>query len=62
MEEERTYQKISVNSYQTEITEELLSHYPKEVQKDFWEIVMSVPFVKNLISPNRERAKDGRGG
>lgn len=58
MEEERTYQKIPVNSYQTEITEELLSHYPKEVQKDFWEIVMSVPFVKNLISPNRERAKD----
>lgn len=58
MEEEKKYQEIPVNSYQTEITEELLSHYPKEVQKDFLEIVMTVPFVKNLISPTRERAKD----
>lgn len=49
---------IPVNSYQSAITEELLSHYPKEVQKDFWDIVMTVPFVKNLISPSRERAKD----
>ena len=58
MEEEKKFREIPVNSYQTEITEELLSHYPKEVQKDFWEIVMTVPFVKNLISPNREKAKD----
>jgi hypothetical protein len=58
MEEKREFQYIPVNKYQTEITEELLSHYPKEVQKDFWEIVMTVPFIKNLISPSRERAKD----
>ena len=58
MEEEKSFNQIPVNSYQTEITEELLSHYPKEVQKDFWDIVLSVPFVKNLISPSRERAKD----
>ena len=58
MEEEREYQKIEVNAYQTGITKEILSHYPKEVQKDFMEFVMTVPFIKNLISPNRQYAKD----
>lgn len=58
MEEERDFKNIQVNKYQTEITEELLSQYPKEVQKDFWDFVMSVPFIKNLISPNRQHAKD----
>ena len=54
MEEERDFKNIQVNKYQTEITEELLNQYPKEVQKDFWDFVMSVPFIKNLISPNRQ--------
>lgn len=58
MEEERDFKNIQVNKYQTEITEELLSQYPKEVQKDFWDFVMSVPFIKNLISQNRQYAKD----
>lgn len=58
MEEEREYQRIEVNAYQTGITKEILSHYPKEVQKDFMEFVMTVPFIKNLISPNRQYAKD----
>lgn len=58
MEENAKYREIPVNEYQSDITEELLSRYPKEVQKDFWDIVMSVPFVKNLISPSRQRAKD----
>ena len=31
MEEERVFNKIPVNKYQTEITEELLSHYPEEL-------------------------------
>lgn len=56
--EELEFQNIPVNQYQTEITEELLAQYPKEVQKNFWETIMTVPFVKNLISPNRQRAKD----
>lgn len=58
MEEEREYRDIKVNQYQTEITKELLSQYPKEVQRDFWEYVMTVPFIKSLISPDRQRAKD----
>ena len=35
-----------------------MDDYPKEVQKDFWEFVMTVPFIKNLISPDRQYAKD----
>ena len=58
MEEEKNYQEIPVNKYQTKITKELLSTYPKEVQKDFMEFVMTVPFIKNIISPNRQYAKD----
>ena len=58
MEEEKEYQNIPVNQYQTPITKELLDVYPKEVQKDFWDFVLSVPFIKSLISPNRQRAKD----
>ena len=58
MDEEREFHSIEVNRYQTEITEELLSQFPKEVQKDFWEFVLTVPFIKNLISPNRQYAKD----
>ena len=51
-------EEIKVNAYQTPITEELLSKYPQEVQKDFEEFVMTVPFIRNLISPKREFAKD----
>ena len=56
--EERDYHKIETNKYQTPITEELLSDYPKEVQKDFWDAITTIPFIKNLISPNRQYAKD----
>ena len=59
MEEESIlFDSKNLNSYQTPITKELLENYPKEVQKDFWEFVLSVPFIKNLISPARQYAKD----
>ena len=51
-------EEIKVNKYQTAITEQLLSLYPQEVQDDFKEFVMTVPFIRNLISPNRQYAKD----
>ena len=51
-------EEIKVNKYQTSITEELLSKYPQEVQDDFKEFIMTVPFIKNLISPKRQYAKD----
>ena len=57
---------IETNEYQTPITEELLSQYPEEVVQQFTEIVNIVPFIKNLINPNRPkienlpRDKEGR--
>ena len=49
---------MQYNKYQTEVTEELLSQYPKEVQEQFVEYVQSVPFIQNLISKDRKYAKD----
>jgi hypothetical protein len=51
-------EEIPVNQYQTPITEELLSHYPQEVQDDFKEFITTVPFIRNLISPKRKYARD----
>ena len=51
-------EEIKVNKYQTPITEELLKKYPQEVQDSFMEFVMTVPFIKNLISTKRQYAKD----
>ena len=49
---------MQYNKYQTEVTEELLSQYPKEVQEQFVEYVQAVPFIQNLISKDRKYAKD----
>lgn len=44
---------IKTNKYQTPITEELLSSYPDEVREQFMDVVSTVPFIQNLISPSR---------
>ena len=49
---------LKVNEYQTPITEELLQDLPKEVADNLLESIATIPFVKNLISDKRERAKD----
>ena len=49
---------IKTNEYQTPITEEFLSQYPEEVIQQFTEIVNIVPFIKNLINPNRPKIED----
>lgn len=49
---------IETNEYQTPITEELLSQYPEEVIQQFTEIVNIVPFIRNLINPNRPKIED----
>ena len=49
---------IQMNKYQTQITEELLEGIPQEVQDQLFDIINNVEFVKRLISPNREYAKD----
>lgn len=50
--------KISVNEYNTEITKELLLSLPEEVAEQLLDIVDNIEYVRNLISPNRRRAKD----
>ena len=49
---------IETNKYQTPITDELLAEYPEEVQEWFYDFVTNVPFIKNLISPDRKYARD----
>lgn len=49
---------IPTNEYQTPINNELFESLPEEVAEQLIEIVNTVPYIKNLISPNRKRAKD----
>ena len=50
--------KYEFNKYQTELTEELVNSLPQEVQDQLFDIINNVEFVKRLISPTREHAKD----
>ena len=50
--------KYEFNKYQTELTEELVNSLPQEVQGQLFDIINNVEFVKRLISPTREYAKD----
>lgn len=52
------FQRITMNKYQTELTEELVNSLPQEVQDQLFDIINNVEFVKRLISPTREHAKD----
>ena len=52
------FQRITMNEYQTELTEELVNSLPQEVQDQLFDIINNVEFVKRLISPTREHAKD----
>ena len=44
---------IKTNKYQTPITEDLLNQYPDEIKEQFLDIISTVPFIANLISPSR---------
>lgn len=50
--------EFEFNKYQTEITDEILSHYHREIQEQFINFVNNVPFIKSLVSKNRPYAKD----
>lgn len=52
------FQRMSMNKYQTELTEELVNSLPQEVQDQLFDVINNVEFVKRLISPTREHAKD----
>ena len=55
---EDKFELVQVNKYQTQITKDLLDTLPQEVQDQLFDIINNVEFVKNLISPNRQYAKD----
>ena len=49
---------IPVNEFQTEVTKETLSQLPDEVVEQLLDVINNVPYVHNLISPDRKRARD----
>lgn len=49
---------IEVNKYQTKITEDLLNSLPQEVQDQLLDCVNNIEFIRRLIFPSREYAKD----
>lgn len=49
---------IPVNEYQTQINKELLDTLPDEVAEQLIDFIYNVDYIKNLISPDRPRAKD----
>lgn len=51
-------QEMPFNKFQTSLTEEVLRKYPEEVIEQLTEFINTVPFIKNLISPDRQYAKD----
>lgn len=51
-------QTTELNKYQTPITDELLKGLPQEVQDQLLDTINNIEFIKRLISPVREYAKD----
>lgn len=49
---------MKFNKYQTPLTEELLESIPQEVKEQLLDIINNVEFVKRLVSPDRQYAKD----
>lgn len=50
--------EFEFNKYQTEINDEILSRYHREIQEQFINFVNNVPFIKSLVSKNRPYAID----
>ena len=49
---------MEFNKYQTPLTDELLESLPQEVKDQLLDIINNVEFVRRLISPDRQYAKD----
>lgn len=49
---------LTFNDKQTVVTEEYLKMLPAEVQEEFIDVINNVPFISNMVSPKRLRAKD----
>lgn len=46
------------NSYQTQLTEELYQSINPKIKEELNETIQSIPFIQNLISKDRKKAKD----
>ena len=49
---------IMMNKYQTPLTKELLSSLPDEIVEHLYDYINNIPFIRNLISPDRKYARD----
>lgn len=49
---------MKFNKYQTPLTDELLESLPEEVRNQLLDIINNVEFVRRLVSPDRQYAKD----
>ena len=49
---------IRMNKYQTSLTKELLSSLPDEIVEQLYDYINNIPFIRNLISPDRKYARD----
>lgn len=50
--------EVRMNKYQTPLTEELLSSLPDEIVEQIYDCINNIPFIRNLVSPNRKYARD----
>lgn len=50
--------EIEVNGFQTPINDSLFEGLNDEIKEQFLECIETIPFIKNLISPNRRYARD----
>lgn len=46
------------NEHQSTLEELKIDQYPEEIQEQFFDFINTVPYIKNLISVDRPRAKD----
>lgn len=49
---------LVLNEYQSSLEELNFDMYPEEIKEQFYEYISTVPYIKNLISKDRPRAKD----
>ena len=51
-------EELIFNKYQSTLEELQIDSYPQEVQDEFFEAINGIPFIQNLINPNRPKCKD----
>lgn len=47
-----------MNKYQTKYTEEYINNLPEEVKEQYYDCVNNIPYIKYLLSSNRQYARD----